>query len=141
MKTKLLLIAFLLLSGMAAQAQDQQVMRAELPSVVRKFLKNFRSPFNHAVKQTSDKTVWYNIVLNDETKIQFTHDGVWRSIDGKGKPVKCKFLKKEITDYVGVNYPTESITKVESAKSQYKLYLTNGTVLKFDQNGTPLKKA
>ncbi len=141
MKTKLLLIAFLLLSGIAMQAQNQQVMRAELPSGVRKFLKNFRSPFNHAVKQTSDKAVCYNIILNDETKIEFTQDGAWRSIDGKGKPVKCKFLRKEITDYVVTNYPNESITKVEAAKSEYKLYLTNGTILKFDENGAPLKKA
>lgn len=142
MKTKILYTAMLLLFVIGMQAQQEQVMRAELPSGVRKFLsKNFRSPFHHAVKQANNNTVSYDIVLNDQTKIQFTQDGTWKCVDGKGKAVKCKFLGKQINDYVIANYPSESVTRIEAAKSHYKLQLTNGKVLMFAMDGTPIKKA
>ena len=142
MRMKLLCSLLFTICCFTLQAQEESVMRAELPSGVRKFLaKNFRSPFHHAIKQQyNNNTIYYNIVLNDQTKIEFTQDGTWKTIDGKGKPVKCKFLGKDITNYVLANYPTEGITRVEAGKSQYKLHLTDGTLLKFDMNGSPVKK-
>lgn len=134
----LLSAAALFIAVLSAQAQDQEsVYRSELPSKVRSFLTNFKSPFHHAIKQTDETQISYGIVLNNKTEIKFSDKGIWMLIDGKGNPVPYKFLDKPLIEYINTKYTNTSVTRIERCNSECKLALSNGEVFKYhlDQKG------
>jgi hypothetical protein len=136
MNKKLLCVIITVIGTMTMQAQGEQVMRAEIPSGAKHFLsKYFRSPFHHAIRGIEEDVITYDIVLNDKTKIEFSEAGIWKEIDGKGKTIPCKFLQKEILDYVSTKYPNETITKIGLNESNYNIKLSNGHDLVFDFKG------
>jgi len=135
MKT-VLSIAALFLFTISATAQET-VYRSELPSKVRSFLSNFRSPLNHAVRLTDDDndSTSYSIILNNNTEIKFAEDGKWTLIDGKGNTVPYSYLEKPIVEYLKTNHGKNCVTKVEICDSECRLALNNGQALKFDNKG------
>lgn len=131
----ILTTAAVMLFAFSAQCQET-VYRSEIPSKARSFIaSNFRSPFNHAVKDTDDEATVYGITLNDKTEIQFFENGAWRLVDGKGKPVPYKFLDKQIVDYMRQNHANETVTRIERCESECRVALSNGKGLKFDSSG------
>ena len=128
----LLSAAALFIAVLSAQAQEQEtVYRSELPSKVRSFLTNFKSPFNHAIKATDDASTTYDITLNDRTEIQFSENGIWTLVDGKGKAVPLKFLGKSLQQYIKENHAGAVVTRIERCNSECKLALSDGQGLKF----------
>lgn len=137
---KLLLSATaLFIAVLSVQAQETETLyRSELPSKVRSFLTNFKSPFHHAVKAGDNSSATYDIILNDKTEIQFAENGLWTLIDGKGKELPFKFLEKPIQDYIKTNHKDLVLTKIERHNSECRLAFSNGQNCKFDVNGTLL---
>lgn len=121
-------------------AQEVPVMRAELPSEARQFLSDhFKSPFHHAIKDMERNNISYEVVLNDNTEIEFDSAGKWKEVDGKGKAVPYSFIQKLITDYIKAEYPNEIITKIEVDPDQYEVELGNGLDLRFNALGNFVK--
>jgi hypothetical protein len=138
MKSLLSAVA-LFIAVLSAQAQEQETLyRSELPSKVRSFLTNFKSPFHHAVRQIDEDTTTYGITLNDRTEIKFSENGIWTMIDGKGKAVPLKFLGKSFQEYVKTNLKDIAVTRIERCDSGCKMALSNGQGLQFefDAKGT-----
>lgn len=135
----LLSTATLFVAVLTAQAQEEETLyRSELPSKVRSFLTYFKSPFHHAVKESSDTSTTYDIILNNKTEIQFAENGLWTLIDGKGNAVPFKFLDKPIQEYIKSNHKDLVVTRIERHNSECKLAFSNGQKCQFDANGTLL---
>lgn len=140
MKTKLCYtVAGIMLSALT-YAQEVPVVRAEIPSEARQFLSgHFKSPFHHAIKDIERNNIKYEVVLNDNTEIEFDAGGKWKEVDGKGKAIPYTFIQKQIVDYVKNQYPKESITKIEVEPDRYEVELSNGLDLRFNATGEFIK--
>ena len=137
----LLSAAVMFIAVLSAKGQEKEtVYRSELPSMVRSFLTHFKSPLHHAIKVYDESTTSYGIVLNDNTEIKFSDKGIWTLIDGKGKPVQCKFLGKTFAEYFKNNFANTLVTRIERSESRCKLALSNGSALSFalDAKGSPI---
>lgn len=140
MKTKILCIIGAITLGFASHAQEVPVVRAEIPSEARHFLADhFKSPFHHAIKDIERNTITYEVVLNDNTEIEFDSGGNWKEVDGKGKVIPYTFIQKQIVDYVKSQYPKEVITKIEVEPDKYEIELSNGLDLRFNAMGAFVK--
>ncbi|WP_294824578.1 PepSY-like domain-containing protein [uncultured Flavobacterium sp.] len=140
MKTKLLYTVFTLIVSLALYAQEVPVLENDLPAEAKSFLKDhFKSGFHHAIKEVRNRKVTYDVVLNDNTEIEFTEAGRWKDVDGKGKAIPYTFLQKQILDYVKQTYPNEAITGIELDDSEYEVSLSNGMDLKFNARGVFVK--
>jgi hypothetical protein len=121
-------------------AQEAPVQQSQLPREAKTFLKeHFKSKFHHAVKDVDGRVITYEVVLNDNTEIEFDESGRWIEVDGKNKPIPTSFIQKQTLDYVKINNPKESVVKIERSVSGYELELSNGVDLKFDAMGTFVK--
>jgi hypothetical protein len=136
MKTKLL-FAVIALITFSAYAQEVPVAHNELPKEARDFLKqNFKSSVHHAIKDVDGRKITYEVVLNDDTEIEFEESGKWKEVDGKTKPIPVAYIQKQILDYIKISYPKEAIVKIERNDSEYEASLSSGMELKFDAMGT-----
>lgn len=140
MKTKILYTITGFMLNALTYAQEVPVVRAEIPSEARHFLSDhFKSPFHHAIKDIERNTITYEVVLNDNTEIEFDSGGNWKEVDGKGKAIPYTFIQKQIIDYVKSEYPKEIITKIEVEPDKYEVELSNGLDLRFNAMGAFIK--
>ena len=139
MKTTLLFGIFLTAS-LGLNAQERQIQQSELPAEAKTFLAaHFKNPFHHATKEIEGRRITYEVVLDNNTEIEFSEAGKWIEINGKNNPVPTTFIQKQILDYIKINYPKEAITSIERSDSAYMVEVSTGTDLKFDARGTFVK--
>lgn len=137
MKTRLFCIIAALFFSIGLYAQEAPVQHSQLPAEAKTFLKeHFKSKFHHGIKDVEGREITYDVFLNDDTEIEFTETGRWKSVDGKNKPVPTTFIQKQSLDYIKINYPKESVIKIERSDSGYEAKLSNGLELLFDAMGT-----
>ena len=140
MKTMILALCTSLLCCLSSFAQEAPVEQSQLPREAKNFLKeHFKSKFHHAVKDVDGRVITYEVVLNDNTEIDFDDSGRWMEVDGKNKAIPTSFIQKQTLDYVKINNPKEAIVKIERSDSGYDVELSNGVDLKFDAMGTFVK--
>ncbi len=136
----MLVLYISLLCCVNSLAQEAPVEQSQLPREAKTFLKeHFKSKFHHAVKDVDGRVITYEVVLNDNTEIEFDESGRWTEVDGKNKAIPTTFMQKQTLDYVKINNPKEAIVKIERSDSGYELELSNGVDLKFDAMGTFVK--
>lgn len=140
MKTKLIFSIIWFLCCLSLSAQEAPLQHSELPAEAKSFLKDhFKSNVHHAIKDVERNKITYEVVLDDNTEIEFTEAGRWIEVDGKGKGIPTTFIQKQTLDYVKINYPKDRITKIERSDSGYEAEISTGTDLKFDARGTFVK--
>ncbi|MCW4467503.1 PepSY-like domain-containing protein [Flavobacterium sp. MFBS3-15] len=140
MRTKLLYAVAAFSFTITFYAQEVPVLEKDLPAEARTFLKDhFKSGFHHAIKEVANRKVTYDVVLNDNTEIEFTEAGRWKDVDGKCKAIPYTFLQPQILDYVKQTYPGQPITGIELEDSEYEVTLGNGMDLKFNARGVFVK--
>lgn len=140
MKTTNVLVAALFFLTIATQAQ-KKINTSELPQGAMAFLdKHFKGvAIKVAKKDAEHGEKGYEVILQDETEIEFWKDGAWREVDGKGKPIPTAYISAVITDYVAKNYPNEKITHIDYGHKDVDVDLTNKIDLEFDKSGRFLK--
>jgi hypothetical protein len=140
MKTRLLYLFATLFATFSLYSQEVPVEQSQLPAEAKAFLKeHFKSKFHHAIKDVEGRSITYEVVLNDNTEIEFDEAGKWKEVEGKDGPIPITFIQKQTLDYVKINHPKESIMKIERSQSEYKVGLSNGLGLKFDMMGVFVK--
>ncbi|RZJ71645.1 MAG: hypothetical protein EOO45_11715 [Flavobacterium sp.] len=140
MKSKLLtrITATLILTfSISLSAQEVPVQHSEIPAAAKEFLnEHFKSPFHHAIKDVESRKISYEVVLEDNTEIEFTESGKWKEVDGKRKGIPTTFIQKQTLDYIQKTYPNEAIIKFQTKQRGYEAELSNGLELLFDAQGT-----
>lgn len=140
MKTRLLYLFIAFFTTLNLHSQEVPVELSQLPAEARAFLKeHFKSKFHHAIKEVDGRVITYEVVLADNTEIEFDEAGKWTEVEGKKKPIPTTFIQKQTLDYVKINHPKETVMKIERSPSGYKITLSNGLGLRFDMMGVFVK--
>lgn len=141
MKTTTVLAALLFLFTMAANAQ-KKIEVAELPAPSIAFLEKYfpNMAINQAKKDREDGEKGYEVLLADDTEVEFWKDGSWREVDGKKNPIPTGFIAQSILDHVAKYYPGEKIVHIDYGHKDVDVDLTNKIDLEFSKDGKFLKK-
>ena len=140
MKFKAMCCVIAFTGCLATYAQEAPVQESEIPAEAKSFIKeHFKSPVHHAIKDVERNRITYEVVLDDNTEIEFTEAGRWVEVNGKGKGIPTTFIQKQTLDYIKSAYPKDRIIKIERSDSGYEAEISSGTDLKFDARGTFVK--
>lgn len=139
-KTFLLICFFMI--GLQGFAQDSSITENELPLPAREFLsKNFSGKKLIRIEKDVDRnTTDYEVLLDDQTKIEFDQNGNWKEVDSpNNSAVPNGFIPEKIKKYLTENYPDQQISKIEKDSRKFEVELTNDLDLDFDLNGNFLR--
>lgn len=138
---KTILIFSLLISGFHSNAQEMTIIEWELPRTARDFITvNFpEQKIKSAVKEDKQKIREYEVMLDNNVKIEFDDLGYWKEVDGKNSSIPTKFIPIKIMEYINDKYPSEKVNKIEKNSTQYEIELMNGTELEFNLKGKFLR--
>lgn len=80
----------------------------------------------------------YDVMLSDNTKLEFTRKGEWKEIDCKHSnlftAVPAEIVPQAITTYVSTNYPQNDIVKIKKDRRHWEIELDNDLDIEFDKN-------
>lgn len=140
MKTNKIWLAFLLLLAWSANAQ-KKIRPTELPKDALTFIeKHFPGRAIHTAKKDWEHgEKGFEVILSDNTEIQFWKDGKYREIDGRNKPIPTDFVDPKIIDYVNKNYPGKQLTHIDYGHKDVDVDLTGKIDLEFTKDGKFLK--
>ena len=137
MKRFLLLIAATLTFS-AASAQDKKVTFNDLPADAINFVReHFLVDHIASVwKDTDYKDEEYTVIFRDGLEIEFNGEGDWKEIKVHRGKVPDHVVPEKILAHVNATFPFESIKEISHSitKKTYKVKVTDGQKLKFDDN-------
>ena len=137
MKRFLLLIAATLTFS-AASAQDKKVTFNDLPADAINFVReHFLVDHIASVwKDTDYKDEEYTVIFRDGLEIEFNGEGDWKEIKVHRGTVPDHVVPEKILAHVNATFPFESIKEISHSisKKTYKVKVTDGQKLKFDDN-------
>lgn len=140
MKTKMIIVVVLLFTALTTTAQ-KKITVAELPPGAEDFInKHFpKATIVIAKKDWEHGEKGFEVILSDNTEIEFWKDGTWREVDGRGKPIPTAFIAPSIVDYVTKNYPNNKICHIDYGHKDVDVDLTGKIDLEFTKDGKFLK--
>ena len=137
MKHFLLLIAATLTFS-AASAQDKKVTFNDLPADAINFVReHFLVDHIASVwKDTDYKDEEYTVIFRDGLEIEFNGEGDWKEIKVHTGKVPDHVVPEKILAHVTATFPFESVKEISHSinKKTYKVKVTDGQKLKFDDN-------
>lgn len=76
----------------------------------------------------------YDVVLQNDTKLEFDKKGNLTEIDCKQATVPDQLIPQAIRNYLKENYPAQAVKKIEMDKNEYEVELANGLDLTFNKH-------
>lgn len=143
MRKTLLSILLLVSSALfatAASDHDYFVSFDQLPAAAQEFV-NTHFPKAQVVNCVRDAHS-YEVRLADASEIEFNVNGAWEEVDCKYREVPASvvaLLPKTVPAYVKANFPTATITKVNTKVWGFEIELNNGLEVEFNTAGQFLK--
>lgn len=140
MKAKNIITVLLLATAMTVTAQ-RKISVADLPPGAAEFIDKYFPGRTIAIakKDWEHGEKGFEVILSDNTEVEFWKDGTWREIDGRGKPIPTDYIAPSIVDYVAKNYPNEKITHIDYGHKDVDVDLTGKIDLEFTKEGQFLK--
>ena len=134
---KTVLAALIMACTFSVSAQEKKIKPTDLPMDALEFIATYYSKeaVTVAKQNTKDGNTSYEAVLTDKTEIEFTSEGSWREVDGKGKAIAAGFIPKPFMEYVQKNYPKQNITKIDKRADEIEVDVENGKELIFSIHG------
>ena len=140
MKTKTIIVVLLLFTALTTTAQ-RKITVAELPPGAEDFItKHFpNATIAIAKKDWEHGEKGFEVILSDNTEVEFWKDGTWREVDGRGKPIPTAFIAPSIVEYVTKHYPNNKITHIDYGHKDVDVDLTGKIDLEFSKEGKFIK--
>ena len=80
----------------------------------------------------------FDVMLSDNTKLEFTHKVEWESVDCEHSTiytfVPSALVPQQITNYVNQNYPNNTIVKISKDGRNWDIELNNDIEIEFNKN-------
>ncbi len=80
----------------------------------------------------------FDVMLSDNTKLEFTHKVEWESVDCEHSTiyttVPSALVPQQISDYVSKNYPNNTIVKISKDGKNWDIELNNDIEIEFNKN-------
>lgn len=126
-----MLMAITCLAWLNISADDRIVPANNLPEAARAFIAaNYKGQKVLRVEKDWNS---YDCILANGTKIEFNKKGVWEEVENN---LTDAIVPKAIRDYVKVNFPNNTIKKIDKERCGYDIELSNDVSMKFDKQGT-----
>lgn len=77
--------------------------------------------------------VRYNVILSNETNIEFFRNGEWKEINCKTSEVPDEFIPEEILVKIDQMYSDATIISIDRDNNEYDIKLSNGVDMTFDK--------
>ncbi len=130
--TIVVLCLFMANSVVIAGSSSSDKNLSKLPKTAQKMIKSNFS--KKTVKKVTSKNKTYEVTLSDNIEITFDRDGEWTKVDCKKSSVPNGVVPSKIRDYVKKNDKDAKIRKIEKDRRNYKVTLSTGKTLTFDEN-------
>ena len=127
-------VAFLSIS-FAYACDDVPITVEQLPQKAQQFLKSYfpQVEVSFAKKESDIIGNDYDVVLTDGSKMEFSSNGEWKSVECKGRAVPADIVPNQIKQYVAKSYPNTKITKIDRDRRDYEVTLSNRLELTFNK--------
>ena len=136
-KNTVLALMSLMVKSMAFKANDNMVFAENLPNEVKNFVQlNFpRQSVAYAEKNVTDEGTTYEVMLNDGTEVTFNNNGAWGMVDCKIESVPASLMPTTLKSFVASQFVETKVVRIAKMIGGYVATLSNGIVLRLDQNG------
>ena len=134
-----LALSFLLITGCE---KEKVVSETSLPGQAREFVTaHFPSAvIQQVVKDRDDLTTSYDVILDNQIRLEFDKDGDCYDIEGNGKTkLPDTVVPLKVLEYVQKTYPDSFISAWEKDKTDQEVKLSNNIELVFNLSGTFLR--
>lgn len=136
MKKLMLTVAIVFLSlGVACADADRPITVEQLPQKAQSFLKTHFPQIGVSFAKEDSDIIGkeYEVMLTNGSKIEFTAQGEWKSVECKQDVVPAAIVPQQIKDYVEKNYSEVKITKIDRDRRDYEVSLSNRLELTFSK--------
>ncbi len=121
-----------------ATAQDKKVDFNELPADAINFVRQhfLVNDITSVWKDVDYKDEEYSVIFKDGLEIEFNGEGDWKEIKVHTGKVPDHVVPEKILAHVTATFPFESVKEISHSinKKTYKVKVTDGQKLKFDDN-------
>lgn len=125
----------------AAKAERLPIPGDKLPAQAQLFIKEYfpqqtvERAWAKMMRPTSEP-MWYDVVLSNGVKINFSLDGNWYGISAKksNQPLSIDFLPNAARKYITDNCKGQSVKSIKWKKDMYKVKMSDGQTLIFDKD-------
>lgn len=121
--------------SVACANPDLPISVEELPQKAQQFIKKYFSQ-ESVTFASEDRDILskdYEVMLANGTKLEFSADGEWKSVECRGVAVPADIVPKQIKSYVAKNYPDVKIGKIDRDRRDYEVSLSNRLELTFNK--------
>jgi hypothetical protein len=116
------------------EGESEDIDPSLLPQVILDYITT-NYP-NETIIEAEKDDEKYEVTLTNDIELEFDLAGnIIKDNDGDCADVLASLLPVVITDYLTLNYPSETITEAESCPTEYKVKLSNDVEIKFDLDG------
>lgn len=134
--------AFIFVASLTLLSCDKETILqdSEIPTAIKSYVtENFpENPIIQAVKDRDGITTTYDIILDQNIKLEFNSDKEIIDIEGV-TALPNSVIPKKIAQYVSANHPTNTITDWKIDDRRQKVKLNNGLELEFNKDGDFLR--
>ena len=142
MKNTLLTMLALSLFVIAGCENEKVVSETSLPATAREFVEaHFPSAvIQQVVKDKDDLSISYDVILDNQIRLEFDKDGDCYDIEGNSKSkLPDTVIPLKVLEYVQKTYPDSFISAWEKDKTDQEVKLSNNIELVFNLSGTFLR--
>ncbi len=137
MRKLFLIVAVSFLSlGVVSANSNRPISVDNLPQKAQQFIKKYFSQVSVAYA-TEDRDILskeYEVMFAEGTKVDFSSNGEWRSVECKGVAVPAGVVPQQINEYVKQNYSNAKVVKIDRDRNDYEVSLSNRLELTFNKS-------
>ena len=137
MRKLFLIVAVSFLSlGVVSANSNRPISVDNLPQKAQQFIKKYFSQVS-VTYATEDRDILskeYEVMFAEGTKVDFSSNGEWRSVECKGVAVPAGVVPQQINEYVKQNYSNAKVVKIDRDRNDYEVSLSNRLELTFNKS-------
>lgn len=142
-KMKSLLLSMIALTFLLTGCDKEKVIdESSLPVGAKEFISAHfpDAEIRQVTKDRDDLTNTYDVILDNQVKLEFDKSGDCYDIEGKADTkLPDTVIPLKVLEYVQTNYPEQFIIEWEKDKTDQEIKLSNRTELVFNLSGTFLR--
>ncbi len=137
MRKLFLIVAVSFLSlGVVSANSNRPISVDNLPQKAQQFIKKYFSQVS-VTYATEDRDILskeYEVMFAEGTKVDFSSNGEWKSVECKGVAVPAGVVPQQINEYVKQNYSNAKVVKIDRDRNDYEVSLSNRLELTFNKS-------
>ena len=122
--------------GVVSANSNRPISVDNLPQKAQQFIKKYFSQVS-VTYATEDRDILskeYEVMFAEGTKVDFSSNGEWKSVECKGVAVPAGVVPQQINEYVKQNYSNAKVVKIDRDRNDYEVSLSNRLELTFNKS-------